>query len=395
MKKFIVLLAAFAMVLGFTATAMADATLYGSARFDTFWHDQNEEFANQSDYDDDQDLEWQMGKLSRFGVNFKQGDITGKFEVDARAGQLGSMDTEDGSGSSYHGNIRLRHLWGAWNFGKGELCIGHRHSLYTYYVSQFGNDAGAGLAHFGGYNLRYFRASQIRLTYGNLKIAFLTPDTSYKPIDITTATGAEIEVVDADTTFPRIEAAYTLKLEPVTLDFMAGYQSFEVTVDDGSGGTNDEDVNSFVGLVKATTNFGPLYVKGLLRYAQNGGNYGVWTRVEERAAWQDGDVEDVTAWGYGFAMGYKISDMYTVEAAIAGTEAKNRDLPGNPEDDMKAYGLLCKITPAPGVTIQPEIVLVDDGETDFAWRKNSSPTPGDKDEGEELRVGVFWKIDFK
>ena len=388
MKKFIVLLAAFAMVLGFTAAAMADATLYGSARFVTFWHDMDEELADQSDLDDDEDLEWQMGKLSRFGVNFKQGDITGKFEVDARAGQLGSMNIEDGSGSSYHGNIRLRHLWGAWNFGAGELCIGHRHSLYTYYVSSFGNHAGAGLAHFGGYNLRYFRASQIRLTFGNLKIAFLTPDTSYKPIDATT--GLEIGAIDTDTQLPRIEAAYTLKLEPVTLDFMGGWQSFEVTAPVTE---TEKDIDSYVGLVKATANFGPLYVKGLVRYAQNGGNYGVWTSVIEKAAWHNDDVKDVEAWGYGLSIGYKVSDMITLEAAIAGTEAENDELPGNPEDDMTAYGILCKITPAPGVTIQPEIMLVDQGDTDYAFDQPTNH-PGD-DEGEDLRIGVFWKINFK
>jgi hypothetical protein len=390
MKKFIVFLAAFAMVLGFTAKAMADATLYGSARFDTFWHDYDEEIADQSDLDDDEDLEWQMGKLSRFGVNFKQGDITGKFEIDARAGSITTgtnMRIEDDSGSSYHGNMRLRHLWGAWNFGAGELCIGHRHSLYTYYVSQFGNDAGAGLAHFGGYNLRYFRASQIRLTFGNLKIAFLTPDTSYKPID--PITGNETVPIDTDTELPRIEVAYTLNLEPVTLDFMGGWQSFEVTLPTG----NDEDVDSFVGLVKATANFGPLYLKGLVRYAQNGGNYGIWSVCEEKAALNGDDVEDAEAWGYGLAIGYKVSDMITLEAAIAGTDAENDDLPGKPEDDCTAYGMLCKITPAPGVTIQPEILLIDQGDTDNVY---DQPTyhPGDE-QGEELRIGVFWKIDFK
>jgi|GEM_PF-423489 len=391
MKKFIVLLAAFAMVFGFTAKAMADATLYGSARFDTFWHDYDEEIADQSDLDDDEDLEWQMGKLSRFGVSFKQGDITGKFEVDARAGSVltgTNMKIEDDSGSSYHGNIRLRHLWGAWNFGAGELCIGHRHSLYTYYVSQFGNDAGAGMAHFGGYNLRYFRASQIRLTFGNLKIAFLTPDTSYKPINY--ITGKEENFLDTDTTLPRIEVAYTLKLEPVTLDFMGGYQTFEVTNTDTE---TDEDVDSFVGLVKATVNFGPLYVKGLIRYAQNGGNYGIWTICEERAAWYNDDIEDVEAWGYGLGIGYKISDMVTVEAAVAGTDAENDDLPGKPDDDATSYGILCKITPAPGVTIQPEIMIIDQGDTEYTYRQ-SKYYPGD-DQGEELRVGVFWKIDFK
>jgi len=382
MKKFIVLLAALAMVLGFTAAAMADATLYGSARFVTFYLDSEKEYVGADD--DDEDLEWQMGKLSRFGVNFKQGDISGKFELDSRAGKVGSMNIEDGSGSSYHGNLRLRHLWGAWNFGKGELCIGHRHSLWTLYVSSFGNNAGAGMAHFSGSNLGYFRASQIRLTFGNLKIAFLTPDTSIKPIDVDTL--AEVALLDTDTTLPRIEVAYKLNLDPVTLDFVGAYQSFEVEAANG----DEEDVDSYGAMVKAATNFGPLYMKGLLRWSQNGGNYGLWTHVDERAYWCDGDVEDVDAYGYAFAIGYKISDMITLEAAYAGSQSENDDIDGDPEDDTQAYGVLCKITPAPGVTIQPELMIHDKGDSDY-----QEYVTGDDDQGQQLRVGVFWKIDFK
>jgi hypothetical protein len=72
----------------------------------------------------------------------------------------------------------------------------------------------------------------------------------------------------SDLTLPRIEARYSLKLDPVTVDFMGGWQTFEV--EDNSG--HKEDVDSYVLDVKAATNFGPLYMKGLLRYAQNGGN---------------------------------------------------------------------------------------------------------------------------
>ena len=392
MKKFIMLIAAFAMVLGFTATAMADATLYGSARFVTFWLDSDKEYISPTTTDDDEDLEWQMGKLSRFGVNFKEGDITGKFEVDARAGQLGSMNIEDGSGSSYHGNIRLRHLWGAWNFGSGELCIGHRHSLSTLYVTSFGNHAGAGMANYSGSNLRYFRVSQIRLTFGNLKIAFMTPDTDYKPYDVDNSIAlnrnVETGLLDTDTTLPRIEIGYKLKLDPLTFDFVAGYQTFEV--ESNAAGNDEDDVDSYLAMVKAAANFGPMYVKGLVRYAQNGGNYGIWTAVNERAYWHDGDVQDSTAWGYAAAVGFKVSDMITLEAAYSGTTAENDDIDGSPEDDVQAYGILCKITPAPGVTIQPEIMMVDKMDSDY-----QEAFTGSDDQGEQLRIGVFWKIDFK
>ena len=45
MKKLIVLLAAIAMVGAFTASAIADVELYGSARFRTYYVDKAKEFS--------------------------------------------------------------------------------------------------------------------------------------------------------------------------------------------------------------------------------------------------------------------------------------------------------------------------------------------------------------
>jgi hypothetical protein len=376
MKKFIVFLLALGLVFGFAvSTAMADATLYGSARFVTFWHDKDKEYEG-STYDDE-DLEWQMGKLSRFGVNFKQGDIAGKFELDARAGSGGaSQNLENGDGSSGLGNMRLRHLYGEWSFGAGKLLVGQTASLYTFYISSFGNNAGAGLAQFGGYNIVAFRVSQIRLTFGNLKIAFLTPDT--------TDSAAGFADTDRDTTLPRIEIAYKLKLEPVTLDFMGGYQTYDL-VDNTD---KDESVDSYVMAIKASANFGAAYLNAIGTYRQNGHNYGLWTQngTAEAAVYENGGIQDADAYSLGACIGFKVSDMITLEAAYVMNSA-DHDRAGEWEDDNQAYGVLCKITPAPGVTIQPEI-MIDDKDDKV---ENGFTT----EEGQDTRVGVFWKIDFK
>jgi len=67
MKKFMVFLAclaAFAMVFGFTVTAaMADADLYGSIRFRTYWIDQDKAFTGYKATNtgfDDEDLDWRI-----------------------------------------------------------------------------------------------------------------------------------------------------------------------------------------------------------------------------------------------------------------------------------------------------------------------------------------------
>ena len=109
MKKLIVILAVIAMVGAFTASAMADVELYGSARFRTYYADVDSGVAGA---DSDKDLEWRMGILSRFGANFKSDKITGKFELDARAGSQGTTaNIESSGGASGLGNMRLRHLW--------------------------------------------------------------------------------------------------------------------------------------------------------------------------------------------------------------------------------------------------------------------------------------------
>jgi hypothetical protein len=122
MKKLIVILAVIAMVGAFTASAMADVELYGSARFRTYYTDFDSGGAGA---DSDKDLEWRMGFLSRFGANFKSDKITGRFELDARPGSGASTGfIESDSGSSQLGNMRLRHLWGQYDFGAGKLMVG-------------------------------------------------------------------------------------------------------------------------------------------------------------------------------------------------------------------------------------------------------------------------------
>ena len=88
MKKLIVMLAVIVMVGAFTANAMADVSLYGSARFRTYFASVD---TGVPGVDSDDDLEWRMGLLSRFGANFKSDRTTGKLEIDASLEKLLSL----------------------------------------------------------------------------------------------------------------------------------------------------------------------------------------------------------------------------------------------------------------------------------------------------------------
>jgi hypothetical protein len=371
MKKFIVFLVAFGLVFGFAATAaMADVDLYGSARFRTYWADKDSDYSATGF--DDEDLDWRIGYLTRWGMNFKSGDITGKVELDARddPGDWGNQ----GDGSSGLGDLRIRHMYGEWNFGSGKLLIGQTFNPCTVYLSGLGYFSG-GLQKFGGMGLQYFRTSQIRLTFGNLKVAFMTPDTEINP------TG--FAVADTDTELPRIEARYTLKLEPVTIDFMGGYQTYDVV----TAADVEESIDSYIAALYVQANFGAAYVKAIVDYAQNGAQYGLWSRdvVAQSAVWDGTTMQDTECLGYGGAIGFKVSDMITIEASYMKADAED-DLLG--EDEAQAYGILCKITPAPGVVIQPEIIIDD--------REDRTTSAGvQSEQGDATIIGVFWMINFK
>jgi hypothetical protein len=366
MKKitlFLACVAAFAMVFGFTVTAaMADADLYGSIRFRTYWVDKDKNYSGTGF--DDEDLDWRIGYLSRWGVNYQSGNIKGKLEMDTR-------DSDGDEGSAELGDVRVRHLYGEWDFGSGKLLIGQTFNPCTVYASGIGYYSG-GLQRFHSTGLKYFRTSQIRLTFDKLMIAFLTPDTEQ-----------DYAQADIDTTFPRVEARYSFNLDPFKIDVMGGYQTYDVV----DALDHEEAVDSyFVGLY-AQGNFGPAYVKALVNYRQNGGNYGLWSVVNERAQWNGNDFDDAEAMGYSAVIGYKFSDKITVEAAYAASQAENTDMAGDPEDDASAYALLVKYSPAPGVIIQPEFIYDDREESDFIGP--------DDDQGDAYIFGVFWMINFK
>lgn len=374
MKKFIMFLAALSMVLGFAVTAaMADVDLYGSVRFRTYWADKSKDYVGKypgaTKAYDDEDLDWRIGYLTRWGVNYKSDKITGKVELDTR-------DQDGDEGSSEIGDIRVRHMYGEWDFGAGKLLIGQTFNPCTVYSSGLGYYSG-GIQKFGGLGLKYFRTSQIRLTFGDLQLAFLTPDTEQ---DL-----AADGFVDTDKTFPRIEARYSLKLDPVTIDFMGGWQSYEVV----NALDKEEDVDSYQLGIYAKANFGPAYVKGVLTYMQNGGNYGLWsaTVVEQNAVWEGGDIQDNEAYGGSIVAGYKIDDMFTVEASAGLASSDNDDQALKNEDDAYVYTLLTKITLAPGFTIQPELIYEDRDEKTVQGVKY--------DKGDATIFGVFWVMNFK
>jgi hypothetical protein len=371
MKKFIIFVAAFAMVGSFVATAMADVSLYGSARFRTYYNDFS---ADEPGQFDDGDTEWRIGHLTRFGASFKSDKITGKFEMDARAGGAGSTgNIESDSGASRLGNMRLRLLWGEYDFGSWKFMIGQNYPLYDAVVSGINYYSG-GFQKYGGIAYDVARTSQMRFTMNNLRIAFLPTDTSKGGVGSYTS--------DVDVIFPKIEVRYDLKADWGALNFIAGYQTYK-GVDSFDA---DKTISSWVAGIRGKFPIGPAYFNAGLTYRQNGGNYGAWTTVNENAQFDGNDVADTTAWGAVAALGYKINDSNTIEASYGYVKAE-QDLSGNWEDSKQAIGFMWKYTVAPGFYIVPEFIYQDNGKT--------TEDGVDCENGDNTILGVFWRIDFK
>jgi hypothetical protein len=383
MKKLIVILAAIAMVGAFTATAMADVDLYGSARFRSYYADVDNGVAGA---ESDSDLEWRIGHLTRFGANFKSDKITGKFEMDARAGSAGSTaNIEAGSQASSLGNMRLRQLWGQYDFGAGKLMIGQNYPLYDAPVSGINYYSG-GFQKFGGIGYDVARTSQIRLTFGDFRVAFLSPDTS-KTIPSGTNT---INYQEVNTTFPKVEVRYDMKMDAFALNFIGGWQTYEIedynqAANTGTKGT--EDVTSYVLGVRGHANFGPAYAGLSLTYRVNGNNYGAWTvSAHESPIFENNDLKDATAWGAVAALGWKVNDMFTLEGSYALLNSEV-DTAADNEDDSSVWGVIAKITMAPGVYIIPELIFQDN--------KDVKTGGVATEQGDATIIGVFWRIDFK
>jgi len=408
MKKFIIFVAAFAMVGAFVATAVADVSLYGSARFRTYYLSSDPGPASETD----SDLEWRLGTLSRFGAKFKSDKITGMVEIDARAAQgktnpnnfltsFGSQSVEAGTGASSIGNVRLRHLWGQYDFGSWKFMIGQNYPLYDAPISSINYYAG-GFQPYGGIGYGVARTSQVRFTMGNFRLALLPTDTStaqglisYNTTDPVTGDPVyppvpdpENTLQDSDVKLPKIELRYDFKFDQGALNLIGGFQTFDVK------GFNDniaydESVTSWVLGARGKWNFGPAYVGASLTYRVNGANYGAWSAIagtETPTFTESGSLEDATAWGGVAVLGWKLNDSNTLEASYGYLTAE-QDTPLDNEDDTSAIGLMWKYTVAPGFYIIPEFIFQDN--------KDKTVNGVTTEQGDNTIFGVFWRIDFK
>ena len=347
MRKLLVLLAAVAFVVSFTVPAVAaDWAFYGSSRMTTFMADVTPAGLNPKS---DDDLTWDLQGNSRIGANVKAGAISGRFE--------------------YGTGINLRLLYGTWNFGGGALTLGQIYTPFFYLVSNqvYGSDND--LVAYGG--IYAGRQPAIQLGMGPLKIALVKPKTG----DVTPYT-------DADTTMPKLEACYSFKAGPVSLKPMLAYQSYDE--EDPVTGRSESIDSSILGIGFSTA-FGAVYLKGSVYMGTNVADYGFYQDASGGADWDGTKVVDNDSMGYQLIVGFKASDMITIEGGFGAVESE-LDLPGTYEDTASAYYVNATINLAKGCFIVPEIGLLDHEDQIV----NNVKT----EQGDVSYFGAKWQINF-
>ena len=353
MKKFVLLILALAMVVAFTVPTYAVTYSFkGDARMDTYSVDRSKEITGFND--SNRDTLWaKNNSLSRFSVTAKSENIKGFIEIRPNV-------------ASY-----VRHWFGEWDFGAGKLLVGKTWSP-SFFATNGQNFLDNGIAAYGKMKWATARIDQIRLTFNDFVLGFVSPATQSDP-GVPVGTFQDIETV-----IPTIEATYTLKLDPVKLIFVAGYATYDVNTTTN----NTYSVDSYLAGLYAFFNFGPVYLNVEGHISQNGTNYGMLYAVDGSAKFASGEVKNNDGLGFLAALGYKISDMLTVEAGYAHLECED-DLPGVTADDASWMYINMPITLAPGVTISPELGKIDQG-------VNSANV----DQGDTTYVGATWKIAF-
>jgi len=359
MKKLFLFFIAAALIAAFSVPAAAgDAewNFYGSARFSTFSVDNSEEVAGapHTPADDDQDTTWAQQGNSRIGANVSAGDVGGRFEY--------GFDTAGGD------NIDLRLLYGTWNFGVGVLTLGQAYTPLDIILSNqvYGSDND--LVAYG--TIYEGRQGMIQAKFGGFKVALVEPFAN--TIGTVTAVGAEV-----DTTFPKLELAYTFSTDMFKVGVAGGYNTYEVESD-----AKTYDIDAWVAALWGQVNLGPAYIKASVSQAQNAGAFGMINAGSDDFDFVANKVKDMDTLNYVAVAGVKLSDAFALEGGYGHVENES-DVAGEKDDEASSYYVQATIGLAPGVFIVPEIGKLD-------YDKNHANAK----EGDTTYFGAKWQINF-
>lgn len=347
MKKLIVAVAAFALMA--SSAYAAEWNFYGEAKVWTGWSDVD--LIDTPDPGDNYDTQYDESLLtnSKIGANIVVSDeLTARFEYGTSGG-----------------NANIRYLYGVWDFGGGTLTVGQADTPVNVGYSNQVYDNELGLGGFGDFDND--RHPELMLTFGGFSVAFIAPDTDARTDAVGTDYTGTTQAI-----FPQIAMCYKAAFDMGEAQVAGAYNRFEIN--------DDEDIDSYAIALGTQLNFGAVGMFATFLWGENVGNIDEQETEYGGLAIYDsvtGDVDDCETIGGTIGVTFAVSEMLTLEAGYGYIHDELDD--ANTTSIAQNYYLQAGITLAPGVTVTPEVGMIDYREVG---------------EEEILYYGASWKIAF-
>lgn len=346
-KKVVTIAATAGALAALAVPAMAETSLYGSARLTTFWNT-----VDSPTIGSNTDFQENLQANSRLGINFTNGTHGGKVEL--------------GVGTA---GVTTRHMYGTEKFNFGTVLVGQTENPYYFISSSVAKDENVS----NGYgSLWDTRQPQIKLTLNNgFYVAAITPSSS----------------ASAGTTenyLPKMNAGYEGKAG--NFAYGAGVLGQTYKVQNGTTGATTDTVTSLLGYFHGTLKSGAAELKFNLGVGQNMGNMGFVAAAGSTQSNIYAGGEDTTTIEGFVQGGYAVSPTVKLNAGF-GYVTDDNDRFAKADNRMQIF-VNAPIVLAKGFSVTPEFSYFD--QLDNTNTTTFVSTEGNK----EYLVGAKWQMDF-
>lgn len=362
-KKTAAIVAAAGALAALAVPAMAETTLYGSARTATFWT------TNQPGYaagavkpDNNTDFDLRNQTNSRFGAKFANGDVTGQIELGLGLSGLG---TAVGGGNTA---VYTRLIYGTSKFDFGTLLVGQTYTPYWFASDQVALDDQGN----NGYGSIYDgRQPQLKLTLNNgVYVALIRPGTP------------AAAPATSETFFPKVAAGYEGKAG--IFAYGAGVAAQMYT--DRAAAGQDESVTSVLGYFHGKLPAGPANIGFNLGVGQNLGNMGIAEGLSAAYNATGKKMENNLTVSALVTAGFIVSPTVKVNVGLGYVTTDGKTAAGvdfkKADNKLSAY-VSAPIILAKGFSVTPEFTYQDQLD-------ESTGAKGAKD----YIYGAKWQFDF-
>ena len=353
-KKVVTIAATAGALAALAAPAMAETSLYGSARLTTFWNTVDSSGAAGTNTDFQENLQ----ANSRLGINFSNGTHGGKVEL--------------GVGTA---GVTTRHIYGTEKFNFGTVLVGQTENPYYFISSSVAKDENVS----NGYgSLWDTRQAQIKLTLNNgFYVAAISPSMIAPAAPNTVAGSTENYLL-------KMNVGYEGKAG--NFAYGAGVVGQTYKVQNPTTSATTDTVTSLLGYFHGTLKSGAAELKFNLGVGQNMGNMGFVAAAGSTQSNIYAGGEDTTTIEGFVQGGYAVSPTVKLNAGF-GYVTDDNDRFAKADNRMQIF-VNAPIVLAKGFSVTPEFSYFD--QLDNTNTTTFVSTEGNK----EYLVGAKWQMDF-